>query len=501
MQTLKPSLTLSSATLIALAFIALAGLGGAWLGYAEDLDSLGIGQSVNAILAGGYQRSRVLGAPLYELTAAGLTAIGGIVLVNLASLAMTLGAALFLAATLKRVGGKGAPFALIAAACSPLMLINASAMMETAMLALWVTAALWAATKAVAAPTRKPLILAAAFSALCAATRPDAALFALAVGASLAVMQREKPVRAMETLAWFAGFGLCAIGLYGLLNGGYAFVGEVGVTQDEAGRSLARAVLGMATVLGLFGAVVVGVTLARVARDPQDALLRVRRALPAQRLILWIAIAAGGLYAVRFIALPDELEYLLPALLALCAAFGVYAGRITCAALAASLVLANGAQLALFERSGERIAPAVSLQPGALTQDWALRRHNLWLRSPDTTAALAALAGAPGTTPDRTHFWLNGLTFQGNAVVLGEDQLYRFLTVDDPGNPHWLGHYATIVVCPTPLVPRRGWRVLQPMPDRMHGPTGWREGCQSISPAAQAPPGGFTLPAPPGGGA
>jgi len=491
MHTRRTPFTLHQATLAAVAIIIAAGLGGAWLGYAEDLDSLGLAQSIEAIQAGGYQRSRVLGTPLYEFTAAALMAMGGLVLVNLASAAMTAGAALLLAGALKRVAGRGAAFALIAAACSPLMLINASAMMETAMLALAVSGALWAATRAAEQADRAPVVLAAALAALCATVRPDAALFAVAVGLALAIEQRATPRRALETLAWFAGFGLCAVGVYGGLNGGFAFVADVGVTQDEAGRSLARAVLGAAITLGLFGAIVVAVTLVRAARDPQDALGRIRRASPAQRVVLWTALIAGLLYGARFLALPDELEYLLPALLALCVAFGAFAGRITCAALAASLVLANGAQLALFERTSEGLRPALSLQPGALVQDWALRRHNLWLRSEETEAELATLVGASTPEPETFHFWLNGVAFPGGRLVLGEDQLYRFMDVADLANPHWLGQYGTIAVCATPIVPRRGWRVLQPLPRGLAGPPGWREACQTIrAPIPPVSPGG-----------
>jgi hypothetical protein len=475
-------LTLQTATLMAAGLVLAAGLGGAWLGYAEDLDSLGIGQTLEVIQAGGYQRSRVLGTPLYEFTAAALEAVGGLVLVNLGSLAMSMGAVLLLGATLKRAPGKGAAFAVIAAGCSPLMLINASAMMETAMLALWVSAALWAATKAADDRGQAPTVLAALFSALGAATRPDAALFALAVGCALALEHRANRQKALATLAWFAGFGLCAVALYGLLNGGFGFVAEADVTQDEAGRSLARAVFGAAAVLGLFGAVVVAVTLFRVARDPQDAWLRVRRTTPAHRVVLTIAVLAGALYGVRFLALPDELEYLLPALLSLCVAFGALAGRNACAALAACLVLANGVQVGLFERTAEGVRPSISLQPGALAQDWAARRHNIWLRAPETKAELAALVGAPGTQPETLHFWLNGVAFPGGRVVLGEDQLYRFLDVAGPPNPHWLGFYQSVTVCPTPIVLRRGWRVLQPLPRGLGGPPGWNTACQTLNP-------------------
>jgi hypothetical protein len=489
MRALTYRFSLNAAMLAACGAVLAAGLGGAWLGYAEDLDSLGIGQSIAAIQAGGYQRSRVLGTPLYEAFAAGMMALGGLLLVNLASTAMTVGAVLFLADALKKAPGKGAAFALIAASCSPLMLINASAMMETAMVALWVSATLWAVTKAAADRARTSVAMAALFAALCAATRPDAALFALAAGLALAIEQRERPARALETLAWFAGFGLCAVGLYGVLNQGFGFVAEAGVTQDSAGRSVARAVLGAMAVLGMFGAVVVAVTLGRAARDPEDAIGRIRRAPPAARVVLWTALIAGLLYGVRFLALPDEFEYLLPAFLALCLAFGMFAGRVSCALLAASLVLANGVQIALFERTLDGPRPAISLQPGALAQDWALRRHNLWLRSDPTQETLAALVGAPSATAEATHFWLNGFAFPGGRLVFGEDQMYRFLDVTAPPNPHWLGYYQTIVVCPTPLVPRRGWRVLQPLPQGLGGPPGWELACRTLAAPAPSPSG------------
>lgn len=476
------TLTLNAAALASGALVLAAGIGGLRLGFAEDVDSLGIARSAEAILAGGYERSRVLGVPLYELIAAGLMGLGGVTLVNAASLLFTLGAVAFLWAAFRRAGGKGAAFALLAAAASPLILINASAMMETSLLALCVSAGLWAALYAAATGDRRFVVAAALAGALATAARPDAALFALALGAGLALEQRHNWRKAAETLAWFAGFGLLAIGLYGLMNGGFAFLDQVAVSQDSAGRSLARAVLGAVTVLGLFGALVLAVTLGRVARDPEDAWRRAARAAPAARVALLVAVFAGVFYGLRFLALPDELEYLLPAFLALCVALGAFAGRLTCALFAMSLLVANVAQIALFERRGEDVRVAVSLQPGALAQDWSFRRHNQWLRMPETQAALATLVGEPRASPDTTHLWLNGVAFPGGGLVLGADQLYRFLGAG-AGDPHDLSLYRAVMVCPAALVPRRGWRVLQP-PElgALRGPPGWADACLSITP-------------------
>ena len=494
------TLTLNAAALTGATLVAAAGLGGLGLGYAEDVDSLGIARSAEAILAGGYERSRVLGVPLFELIAAGLLGLGGVSLVNAASLVFTLGAVVFLWAALRRTGGKGAPFALFAAAASPLILINASAMMETSLLALCVSAGLWAAVSAAATGERRFVIAAALAGALATAARPDAALFALALGGSLAFEQRKDWRKAAETLAWFAGLGLLAIGLYGLMNGGYAFLDQVAVSQDTPARSAARAVLGAAAVLGLFGAVVLAITLARAARNPKAAWTRAVDATPAARVALLIAIAAGVMYGLRFLALPDELEYLLPAFLCLCLAFGAFAGRLTCALLAFSLLVANVGQIALFERRGEDVRVAVSLQHGALVQDWAFRRHNQWLRSPQTEAILADLAGELGATPDRTHLWLNGVAFPGGGVVVGADQVYRFRSAP-PDNPHHELRYREIVVCPVSIIPRRGWRLLQPPHlQTLNGPEEWYARCRSFTPrpalaaAASTDGDGYALP-------
>lgn len=476
------ALTLNAAAAAGGVLVLAAGLGGLGLGFAEDIDSLGIAQSAEAILAGGYERSRVFGTPLYELIAASLMGLGGVMLVNAASLAFSLGATAFLWASLRRVGAKGAAFALLAAAASPIMLINASAMMETSLLALLVSAGLWASAAAAATLDRRFIIAAAVVGALAAAVRPDAALFALALGAGLAFELRKDWRKSFEVLAWFAGFGLIAVGFYGLMNGGYAFLDEVSVSQDGVGRSFARAVFGAAAILGLFGAVVLAVTLIRVACDPGAAWSRLARAAPSARTALFVAIIASLLYGLRFLALPDELEYLLPAYLALCVALGAFAGRLTCALFALSVLIANIGQIALFERDGGEVRFAVSLQAGALTQDWAFRRHNLWLRSPQTEGLMAELAGEPGATPDQTHLWLTGVAFPGGGLVVGADQRYRFQ--DAPrGDPHEMGRYRVMIVCPVAVVPRRGWRVLQP-PDleTLNGPAGWRTGCRRLTP-------------------
>jgi hypothetical protein len=485
MQLTATRLSLTTTLWASLALIATAGLGGAWLGYAEDIDSLGIARSLEAIQAGGYERSRVYGVPLYELFAAGVDAVGGVVLVNLCSAVFCAGACYALWQTLRRAGGPAAPFALLAAMSQPLILINASAMMETAAVVLCVCVGLWAAVEAATNRRWTWIWTAAAACALGVASRPDAALFALAVGFALALEARPDWRRAVLILAAFAVCGLAALGLYGVMNGGYAFVFQVAVTQDEAGRSFGRAVLGAITVVSLPGALILAGLAALALKAPRSAARHVLAAPPAKRVLVWIAIAAGGLYAARFLALPDELEYLLPAALALFAALGAFAPRAPMIALALCLMLSNIVQIALFTRQGSEVAfTGPSLQPGALVQDWDARAHNRWLRDPQTTGVLAALAGVPGAQRDNTHLWLNGVVFEGGAIAIGQDQLYRFSPTGDPTDPHVLANYRHVLVCQAPLVLRRGWRVLQPLEWSPLDPARLAAGCRRITPQA-----------------
>lgn len=485
MQLTASRLSLTTTFWASLALIATAGLGGAWLGYAEDIDSLGIARSLEAIQAGGYERSRVYGVPLYELFAAGVDAMGGPVLVNLCSALFCAGACYALWQTLRRAGGPAAPFALLAAMSQPLILINASAMMETAAVVLWVCIGLWAAVEAASNRRWAWIWAAAAACALGVATRPDAALFALAVGFALALEARPDWRRAALILAAFAICGLAALALYGVMNGGYAFVSQVAVTQDEAGRSLGRAVLGAITLVSLPGALVLAGLAVLALKTPATSARHVLDAAPAKRVLVWIAIAAGTLYAARFLALPDELEYLLPAALALFAALGAFAPRAPMIALALCLMLSNIIQIALFSRQGETVAfSGPSLQPGALVQDWDARAHNRWLRDPQTSAILATLAGVPGAKRDNTHLWLNGVAFEGGAIAIGQDQLYRFSPTGDANDPHVLANYRHVLVCQAPLVLRRGWRVLQPLEWSPLDPARLAAGCRRITPPA-----------------
>ena len=122
--------------LLAFAIIALmllVAVMGVGLGLAQDRDSAAILDRFPEILKFHYVPSRSWGNPLYEILAAYLDAVGGLVLVNLASAFFTLANALALYSIIRPDQNVRSLLAFAACVLNPLVLSNSSALMEFAL--------------------------------------------------------------------------------------------------------------------------------------------------------------------------------------------------------------------------------------------------------------------------------------------------------------------------------------------------------------------------------
>lgn len=423
-------------------------------GLSADGDSALLQWAAEAWLeSGDYMRSRTSGFPLYEaLLAATLAMAWPAYLVNLLSLLMAV-AALRLAVDIAgRVAGRPlahglAPWLLLT---HPLFLIASAEPMET-MLCLLL--ALWLVARALG--EQRPGLVQGGLAVLLVLARLDAALLVIAVAwAGAAAGGRREWLRAS---VWLAGTGLAAFSVYFALNQGLDFLNAQTMGFDTPWRRLARALASSVNALQLTG------LLALVAGFGVW-----RSTVPAATGMAWfnrLLLAAAVLYGVRFMALPDEVFYLVIPVMLLLIRFAVVAdawprGR-------ALILLLGGLQcllsLSLFARvdgmnDDIRFRPA--LNAGPLLQELRAREVFAALRDPQAGRRVSC-ALFPDCPPLRLSHTAPYLTTPDNTrAAVSARYLYVFFS----------GRYPRLVdrgfreirVCREEVVPGPAWRIWQP---------------------------------------
>ena len=439
---------------------------GLTLGPATDYDSRAILElSIPAILQGSYEASRSFGFPLYEGLAAALYAAGGLVLVNAFSLLMTVVFGLLVANILARIRSPLAGIAAVAILFLPIVLINATIMMETA-LTLCVTAAIvLTAMDAAEAEGPHRMVLLGFLSTLAILTRPDNVLLVGAVHLALLSMPRSRP-------AWVFASGLSAVvaagGVYVLLWGGVQSLLSTTATMvshASTARKAVRAALLMAHSFSLPGAAALTVLLAfQFKHFRADS-------LGAAPFIVRLAIASVLLYVPRFLILPDELEYLIVPVVVTLIAMACIPARpatvVLLGLLAVAIVGSNVVQLSLFRRThggGDAYAVKPSLEPGALIQDWSAREHRpLLLSKGFSTYVAKEVFGFPAPDIHAPLFWHAFISRDGDLVT-DADNIYLFDNTRLTARPELsLKRYRRVFVCDETIFPdEKAWRVLRP---------------------------------------
>jgi hypothetical protein len=417
-----------------LALFVAAGAYGATLGWGTDRDTLRVITSARAILAGTYLRSRSFGFPLHEAASALLYAAGGLLAVNLGTVAVTTGG-IMLARCLVPPSRRTA---LVCVLCGcPLLLANASSAIDFG----WDFAGAIALCVTAQGVSRDLSFTAGYF--LCAAglllLRPDNVLFVAAV--TIMLLLGGAAGRRTVIVATLAA-GAVAACIYLGLNGQGMLATGVSTTRPFSARLL-RAAVFLAAALG-----------------PGGMLALVWLRWTAATFLTRLALLSWLLYVPRFAALPDQLDYLiLPVMITVVASVAALPVRRLWAA-AVLVVLPSFVTVSLLRRDpvSGALRPQVALQWGALPQDWAARRFATRMASRAMIQVVEARTGAGPLTYD---IFMPGYVSAGGDLVIGRPHLYRVLPLG--GGAGALAtvpraRYRAIWACDAALGPNSGWR-------------------------------------------
>lgn len=303
---------------LVIAVVAWVAILGVLTGQTVDPDAGSIIRVFNRVLDGGYEVSRTTGFPLYEIGLAPVYGVAGKAGVMVMSLVFTVGGLLLLLPATRALASWVGLACWAFLALGPLVLSNASAIMETSLLFGVIGLVAWLLSRTARTGWRQGLPWLLVTLAL-VLTRPDSGLLALATG--LAFL-------AATSLSWrtrWWSFG--AIGVGGALALGVVWllaqeppIGSRLLLDATPFERIVRGAVGTVTVFSPIGALALGlfVVLAVVAlirwRTTAPSADSTHVALDDQRfLIVWL-LATTALYGFRYTMLPDELEYLVPLL-------------------------------------------------------------------------------------------------------------------------------------------------------------------------------------------
>ncbi len=421
-----------------LLFVAV-GVYGSGLGAGSDRDSVRVIEAAQAILAGGYRRSRSFGFPLHEAACAVLFRIGGLRACNLGSVAV-IAAGIWLARGLVAAERRWLVVCVLCAC--PLLLADASSAIDFGWDFTGGVGLCLVAVRGLRGRFSPAAYFAVAWALLL--LRPDNVVFLAGVTAALVVSGVERRGAVLAA----AGLAVVAAGLvYWWLNGAGVLATGVTTTRPWLARVARAAVFGSAAlgpggVLGLAAVFVVR------AADAHAAFLR--------RVVLF----CWALYLPRFVALPDQLDYLVLPVVFTCIAVAALP-RLRLAAMVCALVcLPSFVTVSVFRRDDGTGALRFDLRPqwGALAQDWSARRFALRMETPAMTGLVQSKVKAGVLRYD---VFMPGYLSDGRDLVIGRVHLYR--VVAGRASLSALAtvprrSYRAIWACDVPLGPGVGWR-------------------------------------------
>lgn len=346
-------------------------------GVGLDQDGQMILGVVPLLRSGSYQPSRTSGYPLYEYLAA---AVNNLTALKVISVILTVLTLVVLAQLVRPQDRWIGLLAWSTYALLPGTIANATAVIEVPLFALLVVLMVWLL---LATDARWTLLVVAALVVL---ARPDGSLLVLTTAGVFALWRRERRAGLVLTV----GVAVAAAVIL-LINRG---IPETGLLTEPMLRTAARATVSMAVVTNVVGLIgllvlVLGLLLAWRSSDPDEAFF--------SRWLLLVLVVVG----LRFLMLPDELDYLVGGVLVLLALAPRVSVRsltrwgvvVTLVAMASTSVVT----MSLLQRddlwdAAPSLAP--SINSGGVVQDIEARRAETIRNSPAYRAYFDQGSGA-----------------------------------------------------------------------------------------------------------
>jgi hypothetical protein len=302
------------------------------------------------------------------------------------------------------------------------------------------------------------------FMGLMVLARPDSALFAIALAISLIFEQRRDRKAAFALICGTILTGAVVLSLYVWLNHGLGFL-EANVLEAR-GQRAQRAALSLINIYGLVGSATIVVLIVLMPIRSVRGWLMAGR--DSTSFLDRLAIITITIYTLRFLMLPDVLEYyIIPFILSIILLVRQIRPLIPLAVICLSIVLNSAFHFSLFTRVDGRLVLSPTLNVGGVQQDWRVRffnlvRHNIKFQHFVAESVYGAAMALPQLAVPT---YVPGFTSERGDLITGKNFVYL---IDSPATstlPRYRSEtYNRIYVCDEDLAPEAGWRKMQAAP-------------------------------------
>lgn len=436
-----------------------------FIGLAEDADSGAILNSINIINSGSYMPSRMFGVPGYEFISAWLYGLGGVDAVNLFSVILWTLFSLTVYRVLDGIFSKDTWIVFVAVCLHPVVLLNATVMMETMQALLLVALSVFYYLRVLANNDQVNfnLTILAIINVLMVLTRPDMIFFSAALIISLLLCKKTTDNRMKIVAAGLlsaASIVLIYLSLYTYFNVDFP---SRSISIEFNLAHAARVVAGVINLFGIFFLVAFPVLIVMKVNEAKR--FDVNHVLDNPVALLFVISVV--IYAIRWFILPHETEYLLVPFLV--TSFFIHQKFSLSFKYSFLLSILSMHLLMPTFLSKEAVAAdqlfnstyniALSTSPGILYQDIEYRKLKKYIKSDefidDLQQALEFDLHKVEVTPFTPGFIVNSEVFVSSKIGM-------WLVAKDHEQLSQLNEkFNNIYVCEEDIVPNRGWRVMQ----------------------------------------
>jgi len=431
------------------------------MGLGEDADSDAILGAVTKIIDGEYYPSRVYGVPGYEFIAALLYKYNGIVMVNLYSFILYVLYVFIVFKIIREFFENNGFYIFIAMCFHPVVLLNATVMMETMQIVALASLAILYYLRLFSCQRKNHIHI---LSVICAAmifTKPDAVFFVLSMFVSLMLSDRLEMFRRTLLLVG-AGAALFLFLLYFMLFNMYDVSFPVmpsALVFDL--KKILRMMIGFANVYGFIAFPLF--VLMPILRNKKITTMPYWEGI-TENPVTSLFVVVTVVYTVRWILLPDEPEYILLPFIA----YGLFAINnipIWINQLFSFSILVMNFMIPSFfikqnVNENKKLGSyeyrfKININSGILDQEYKYRSSKMYLSTAkfkkDLEKALLVRVDSVYTEPFLPGFIVNNDLFVTSKVGYWQVDLYDLAY-----------SYKNIFVCNEDIIPNRGWRVSQP---------------------------------------
>jgi hypothetical protein len=438
-----------------------------FLGVAEDGDSDAILLTLQAIQFGNYFPSRLYGVPGYEYIASVFYYFGDVLGVNIYSYILWIIYSFVLFKILRAFFTSFDGVIFLTLCLHPVILLNATAMMETMQVLVIVALIIYFYMKFTTSNDKFYIYLLSFLNILVVLTRPDTIFFSLVIFLSLLLYKGEKNYRNLIFVNTLFALFLIFI-FYKILYMSHSIampISPISFSYDAI--KFTRVILGL---INAFGFIYLPFLLIYIFfikckfNIGKNVALFFRSTSPLSVLFKCALIV----YSIRIILLPDEVEYLLIPLII----FLIYSSenfpRYMNYLLAISILSMHVAVPSIFlkmpiqsasHEMGYQYHISPSMQAGILEQEKFFRLLKIYLNSDefikDLEKSIALQIDSIYTKP-----FFSGFIINSDVIVTSKVGLWQLQNSSD----NWAllaQKFNTLYLCDEDIVPNRGWRVMQ----------------------------------------